>query len=108
MGEPALCMDCAVDTSEISEWYMVQHSVWYACVSTSRSLLGDAFLCIGCLEKRLGRQLTPEDFTDALVNAMYDRNSQRLNDRLGYAVRESSSHSNPDDAQPVSEGQALC
>lgn len=26
------------------------------------------YLCVGCLERRLRRRLTPGDFTDALVN----------------------------------------
>jgi hypothetical protein len=26
------------------------------------------YLCIGCLQRRLGRELTGDDFTDALVN----------------------------------------
>jgi hypothetical protein len=38
--------------------------------------------CVGCLEKRLGRVLTPNDFTDAPINQADRRNSLRLNARL--------------------------
>jgi hypothetical protein len=42
-----------------------------------------AYLCIGCLERRLGRILTCADFTDAPVNWMPKwRRSARLNARL--------------------------
>jgi hypothetical protein len=40
------------------------------------------FLCIGCLELRIGRQLTAADFTDCPVNVPDRRNTPRLNDRL--------------------------
>jgi hypothetical protein len=41
------------------------------------------FLCIGCIETRLGRTLTPRAFTDAPINRPNDRwNSPRLNARL--------------------------
>jgi hypothetical protein len=40
-------------------------------------------LCIACLEKRLGRQLTPADFTDALVNRLEFQMSNRLRHRTG-------------------------
>jgi hypothetical protein len=38
-------------------------------------------LCIGCLERRLGRQLTPDDFMAAPIND--DPMASRLRDRLG-------------------------
>ena len=45
------------------------------------------FLCIGCLERRLGRLLTPLDFTDAPLNRLDDfaEKSDRLLNRLGLA-----------------------
>jgi hypothetical protein len=68
-----LCADCGVDTSPCSgkrgrrhndkwECYLVKDSVWQ-CAG-----MGRGFLCIGCLEARLGRQLRPRDFTDAPIN----------------------------------------
>jgi len=47
-------------------------------------------LCIGCLERRLGRRLTPADFTDAPANDPSDRDSgrsRRFLDRLGWSER---------------------
>ena len=46
-------------------------------------------LCIGCLEKRIGRRLTKNDFQDCPVN--HEENwytqSSRLQDRLGLEVK---------------------
>jgi hypothetical protein len=43
-------------------------------------------LCIGCLERRLGRELEPVDFTDAPLN-YGSRKSERLRQRLGSRFR---------------------
>lgn len=45
------------------EWYMVTDEVWAAAGMPHRG-----FLCVGCLEGRLGRELSGPDFTDAPVN----------------------------------------
>lgn len=37
-----------------------------------RSGIAEGFMCIGCLEKRLGRQLNYADFTDAPINYPFD------------------------------------
>jgi hypothetical protein len=43
----------------------------------------DGHLCIGCLEKRIGRTLNSADFTDALINDPTDPwNTDRLTNRL--------------------------
>jgi ribosomal protein L34E len=75
--DPFECKDCGTSTHDMREYYMVHDSVW-----------GDAgmnpyegMLCIGCLEDRLGRRLTPADFTDAEVNTW--RASERLQNRQG-------------------------
>ena len=51
------CVDCGEDKE--GEYYMVADEVWAA------SGLGknDGMLCLGCLERRIGRELVPEDFT---------------------------------------------
>src|SRR5215831_11331112 len=56
------CMDCGYDTDEGGEWYMVKDEVWLqACGYIEGRLpgegLGKQILCIGCLEKRIGRTL---------------------------------------------------
>lgn len=75
-----ICAGCGVDTREIHEYYMVLHTLW------SAHGAGRRMLCIGCLEDRLGRALTPEDFTGAPINtdpedALWQR-SDRLRNRL--------------------------
>jgi hypothetical protein len=76
---PGICSACRGK----AQYYMVKNNVWLAANPTytgplaydparSRRLpanqQGDRFLCFTCLESRLGRPLTREDFTDALVN----------------------------------------
>ena len=77
----APCHDCGESTIPLddpSEWYMVRDEVWAASGLAPR----DGYLCIGCLEKRLGRRLRPYDFTDAPVNGGTWKTA-RLLDRLG-------------------------
>lgn len=57
------CLDCGKDTGKIYEYYMLEDSVWYCIMDTERGML-----CVGCCEKRLGRQLVPEDFYDCYLN----------------------------------------
>ena len=80
------CVDCGVGTLTLGEWYMVKDDVWEKAwadrlKSWYRDGLGVEILCIGCLEKRIGRTLTAIDFTDAPVNDLSD-NSARLRERL--------------------------
>jgi hypothetical protein len=51
---------------------MVRDAVWQAARMT------DGYLCIGCLEKRLGREPTPDDFTAAPVNFASKWDTARL------------------------------
>lgn len=75
------CLDCGVNTSCIignGEYYMVHDHVWH-----EANPQDDGMLCIGCIERRLGRGLTSGDFTGAPVNTDGDRDrSDRLLDRL--------------------------
>jgi hypothetical protein len=57
------CMDCGVDTGKIHEHYFVHTSVWLSVVNSIQGML-----CISCLEKRLGRQLRSEDFTNCYIS----------------------------------------
>jgi hypothetical protein len=53
---PTWCLECEVDTFEIGEFsYMVRRDVWLAAVPWNTD--GGMFdcLCIGCLERRIGR-----------------------------------------------------
>lgn len=73
------CLDCGVNTLSIDEYYMVQFGLWDKATSSARS----GMLCIGCLETRIGRTLTSEDFIEAPINYGFFGASQRMRDRLG-------------------------
>jgi len=73
------CVDCGVNTHDINEYYMVRDEIWNLVGA------GGRMLCIGCLEKKLGRQLIRDDFSYAPINSpnrAFDK-SERLKDRLG-------------------------
>ncbi len=53
---------------------MVRPEIWTAAVGEDST----GFLCIGCLEVRLGRPLTAADFTAAPVNLPSPWNTPRL------------------------------
>jgi hypothetical protein len=50
------CIDCGKDTKD-GEYYLVKDELWAA------SGGGDGMLCLACLERRIGRELTLADFT---------------------------------------------
>ncbi len=78
----APCADCQMDTFALHEYYMVHHAVWRAAGMTRGRRR--AFLCIGCLERRLGRELTAADFLPCRLNEANARGagSERLAARL--------------------------
>ena len=57
------CLDCKTDTYEIGEYYMVHHDLWETANPKIKGML-----CIGCLERRLGRELDYTDFTWSPLN----------------------------------------
>lgn len=74
------CIDCGVNTLLINEYYMVHDHVWGG-EAGLRS--GDGMLCIGCLESRIYRPLSFDDFTDFPINWIAAASgSDRLVDRL--------------------------
>ena len=60
------------------ESYMVQKAVW----EEAGMERDGGYLCIGCLERRLGRMLTPRDFTDVPINDLDPSQTKRLVSRL--------------------------
>lgn len=58
------CVDCGVNCMEINEYYMVTHACWKR---AGMDRYG-GMLCIGCLEKRLDKQLQPRNFIDCPLN----------------------------------------
>lgn len=72
------CVDCEVHTGVVGDYYMIHKHLWaeFGC--------GDGMLCIACLERRMGRILTPSDFTDAPVNGgALTYRSERMISRVG-------------------------
>jgi hypothetical protein len=78
-----LCADCDTDTTPCIgrrgcrhagkwEWYMIWASVWEA------AGMDGGFLCIGCLEHRLGRTLKRRDFAAVPVNGPKSWDTPRL------------------------------
>ena len=57
------CLDCKVDTGKIGEHYFVNTDLWLSVVGSIKGML-----CVGCLEKRIGRKLTPADFPNVHIN----------------------------------------
>jgi len=57
------CLDCGVNTLHTDEYYMIHDELWLR-VNPKRK----GMMCIGCVEARLERELTPEDFTAAPIN----------------------------------------
>lgn len=81
------CMVCDFDTS--TEFFMVHDHLWQVAIEglprrTLRMVggrcIGAELLCVGCLEKRLGRKLTADDFSVAPCN--YDRDEYDTSPRL--------------------------
>lgn len=84
----SLCLDCNVDTAPCTgkrgcrhkgkwEYYMVTDEVWHAAMSGESNPFS-GYLCIGCLERRLGRELTPADFSDYPINEPSPWDTERL------------------------------
>lgn len=57
------CACCGVSTSKIGEHFFLRSEIWYRVHPSERG-----FLCVGCVETKLGRLLTKQDFTDCTIN----------------------------------------
>ena len=87
-----MCGGCGVDTGwdGLGEWFTIRNEIWERVwPGTSNGKLVTElngprhFLCIGYLEKELGRKLTPDDFEkDNILNRATSGQSKRLRDRL--------------------------
>jgi hypothetical protein len=84
------CADCGLGTVTAGEWYMVKDDVWEAAWTGRREpwheLPWQEILCIGCLEKRIGRTLVASDFSDDQINDRPRFKSARLHNRLSATV----------------------
>ncbi len=80
------CADCGFDTNAGGEYYMVHDQIWHQACAAKPVPTDQAILCIGCLERRIGRTLTKCDFSDVPLNdyeVAGDHWSETLRDRLG-------------------------
>jgi hypothetical protein len=82
--ETSECVDCRRNAVQLGEWYMVHDDVWKA---AGMETFGGA-LCIGCLEERLGRHQTADDFKDVPLNDLsyFPDANQRFSSRLRAAL----------------------
>ena len=65
----AVCKDCNGFPARMGEWFQLKNAVWNQAwpgtaqrTSAKGPLPMKHFLCIGCVEKRLGRKLSRRDF----------------------------------------------
>jgi hypothetical protein len=75
------CTDCGYGTIN-NEYYMVRNAVWERALGHPIPNFDDTILCIGCLERRIGRTLTRFDFTNCPLNEDDPDWSERLRDRM--------------------------
>jgi hypothetical protein len=80
----APCADCGTNTTPGQrhryhagyggrwELYVVHDDLWRA------AGMDDGYLCVGCLERRIGRHLTPADFADVPLNEPNPNDTPRL------------------------------
>lgn len=72
------CLDCQVDTGKIGEYYFLHPEIWNAAHNSKKGML-----CVGCIEKRLGRKLNASDFAECTLNSFkHGFKSARLTERL--------------------------
>src|SRR5438552_1710134 len=100
----AICGDCGVDTVPSRkpkpgtfEQFVVKDHVWAAAGMTpgkvdpkTYELVGGGFLCVGCIESRLGRRLTIDDFNPITVPLLLGTPwpTKRLRGRVLYRTQE--------------------
>jgi hypothetical protein len=66
------CLDCGIDTLVApGHYYNLHDEVWLEAHPA-----GHGKLCLDCVEDRLGRALTPDDFTDGPINSHPDVRAQ--------------------------------
>jgi len=74
------CNDCGVNVVTIGEFYMLHPDIW----EDQLGLDWNDNLCIGCLEARIGRQVTFADMISIPSYSWMQPSSDRLLDRLGF------------------------
>ena len=69
------CRDCGGDVTD--EFYMIHHHLWDEYVRVG------GWICVPCVEDRLGRRLTRDDFILCPINVTTFRKTERLLERMG-------------------------
>lgn len=81
------CSDCFINIYDIDEYSFILHKkVWNKAAKKKK----EHFLCIECIERRLKRELKPEDFNwEIPLNGPYELRSERLKSRMyqGFELR---------------------
>lgn len=77
------CLDCGMDTGKSHEFYFVNTQLWLSVVGSTSGML-----CVGCLEKRIGRKLVASDFPDVSINrpGLGRRHSNKLINRITKSI----------------------
>lgn len=94
---PRWCLDCEMNL--FLEWFTVHDDVW----SQTGLARHGGCLCIGCVERRIGRRLTADDFPATENNRPDEMLSDRLLNRLGMQLVCEDADGNQlarEDAQP--------
>lgn len=88
------CADCGMETYPVEpgihETYFVRNRLWWRAVARD----GAHYLCIGCLEERLGHLLVRSDFQDKTVQAFDEggfppgRRNGQVTERLATRLRK--------------------
>jgi hypothetical protein len=97
----ATCCDCGMNTMPSGkpkprtfEQFICKDEVWAAAgmtpgkISPNHELVGGGFLCVGCIETRLGRRLTIDDFKPIVISLLFEPwPTERLRSRALYRTQ---------------------
>jgi hypothetical protein len=87
----ATCADC--ETPVRNEWAMLRRPIWErvwpgtALKSVHEQVPMQHFLCVGCIETRLGRRLNRSDF-DMRRKCNYPTSTEKMSRRLQARIRK--------------------
>jgi hypothetical protein len=83
------CHDCGDRAYvQLHEEYFLPNEVWHqACAAAPVMENDEGKLCVGCLEKRLGRQLCPDDFGNPKMPEFYEAVMRSMSVRLYERLR---------------------
>jgi hypothetical protein len=78
------CADCGINVVKVGEYnYMAATKLWQKATAGSDDI---RFLCIGCFEQRLGRNVHLGDIWPTPIYDFLESTSDRLLDRFRYVI----------------------